>query len=331
MSVYNQRNGWLVRGARRLGFPVGAALVGGSGAAIGAAVNSYNARQANFRRNRMMTSSGTQSGGVVTTNQHDFQRQYRRKKMPRRKRKNWKRKVKSFHYMMDQTLGTKTIVRNTQISASQATDTPQGTLIAHLYGLSGTEQPFECGTRDLLDIGNNDTTNTTGMLRFKSAVLDLTMRNTSTTIGIEADVYEVVYRDYTNETGWRAAQSDAETATNNINGGTGLALTQRGTTLFEFPERIKLLKEKILKKTKIFLPAGQTATYQIRVAKNKICNKRNVTEDATGFVYPYWTRSVIICFKSVIGDAVTCSMTVGVTRKYSYVISEQNAVADQLL
>ena len=157
------------------------------------------------------------------------------------------------------------------------------------------------------------------------------MRNTSTTIGVEADIYEVVYKDDTNRTGWRDAQSDAETSTGSINAGTGLLLTQRGTTLFDFPERIKLLKEKILKKTKVFLPPGNTSTYQIRIAKNKIVNKRDVTVDSTGFVKPYWTRSVVVIFKSIIGDAPECSMTMGVTRKYSYTIAEQSADADNLI
>jgi len=288
--------------------------------------------------NNTMGSERNVSSGVGVTTQHDIKRQYRYKRRPRYQRRRWAKFFKKTQAVMMKSVGTNTVVRNSTIADETNAANPQKVLVANLYGHYGTDIGNECGTRDILDVINNDIgrLGTGGKVHFDTGVLDITFRSTppsnetQSTRGMEVDVYEVLHRDDTRQSNFTGMLSQANTQTGVINT-TSLSINQRGVTLFDFPALIKMSKMKILKKTKIFLPIGQTFTYQIRDPRNWVLPAAEIN-DNIHFVQRYRTKSVVAVFKAVVsaGGAYPAEVRLeaGVTRKYKYKIIEDSEDLD---
>lgn len=273
------------------------------------------------------------TSGIVTTTQYDAKTQYIKKRMPRRQRARWKKFVYKTRAVTNKSKGTKTVVQNSSCTAGTFS-TAQNWCAAHLYAKGNAVGiGYESGNNDISNIENGDANiegNTKVM--FKSAVLDITLRNVSTTYGMECDIYDMVYgRDSRSP-----SLGDLFTAAQNVtptitpDGGWAynnpLTITSRGTTPFDLPELIKNNKIKILSKRKVFLPAGATTTYQIRDPKNRILKGLD-WQDNVGYIIPGVTRTVLAVFKSLTGDTIVApanplSLMMGVTRKYSYVLDQ---------
>jgi len=121
---------------------------------------------------------------------------------------------------------------------------------------------------------------------------------------------------------------------NDVALGTGgtIDLVARGSTLFEQPLVISALKMKIWKKTKVVLGPDTSTTYQLRDAKDRTFNFQEYNDDV-GFVKPYWTKSVIVVFKAIANAANNnvVNLTMGATRKYSYVVDSGEQVGSGLI
>ena len=297
------------------------------------------------RRNQMTTGQGV-------TFESDRTRIYRRKRAPARKRRRW-RKILRVNNAVDQTkLGTRTVLFNKSQAFGNAVSGNHGVTWAALYGGNSANTVLN----DLRAIWSNDPINAaptvddgatkynSTKMYFKSAVLDLTIRNTSSVgndvnvpadVPLELDIYEMSSKS-------RMVENDAGTAlkewnnipetfteaienTNAIDGSTDKCLlTKRGVTPWENTFALSRYRYKIHKKTKYRIGRGNSITYQFRDPKNRTTTY-NSLGDIAGFNKPGWTHNLLIIFKSVPGYSVGSTendiqerIQIGYTRKYTY-------------
>lgn len=305
------------------------------GKAVGTALKfGYKA----YRSYNKYTKSKNTNQNTVTT-QYDTRLQYRKKRMPRWKRKAWKRFTKKVQAVNLKQLGTYTRVFNTQLE-NNIFSGQQAVLGAFLYSKAGKGDlvPKEAGLADLFTIIRQPLSPDDNFkFSFDTAVLDLTFKNNSSN-GIEMDLYVVSFNEDTNQNSFQDAVITAEQETNTLNEATkALQLSDRGVTLFDLPVLISMLKMKIWSKRKYFIGAQQTMTYQYRDAKNHVVDAINVRNgktnssiqaDGNGFVYPKLTKGVIMVMKQVPGSEGTSNVVCGVTRKYKYTQMENNVTLD---
>lgn len=275
-----------------------------------------------------MTTGKRSSSGVVTSNQYDVKRQYKYKRMPKYKRRKWKRIVKTSSAVTLSLLGSRTQLRNSQLSQSVPT-TNQTVFRMHLYGRAGTDVAgIEAGANDLANLMSTDNqinTNRAWKAHFVSAVMDLTIRSVDNA-GMEVDLYEIGYFDTTKAVNFGDMYQIAFDTTENTNGvdANRITWTSRGATLFDIP-CLGQAGVKIYKKTKVFLGPGQTTTYQIRDPKHHIFTSEDFRDDE-GFVKRGMTRTLIVIAKQLPGAAAAGNLAIGVTRKYMYKLMENKGV-----
>lgn len=333
---------------------------GNYGALMGVARYMYNNRQGfqnmiSARRARSFsgTRTGTQNrvtSGIGVTSQYDRKLVYRKRTMPRFKKRRWRKFKQRVLAVSEKTLGTSTIVRNNLITntfnMTPANSTNQNYVQLALYSV------YSAGSDDLNDIkiisGDTRLKNSSKII-FQSGILDITMRLQSqlaqspatgnSSLSAEIDVYELSMNSTTGQSGEAtdlvSAFTNGHTDTSNIPGlTTALQATSRGWTPFDCPEALSQYKIKIWKKTKYFLSAEQTATYQIRDPKRHIFSKDSIPT-AQSVNWQGVTRWVFIVFKPVPGYNYVASpnndnliLNVGVTRKYMYKINEDSTDYD---
>lgn len=349
-----------------LGRPINSRQMSSSLGAIRRSVRSRRTqgRSQTMRRTNMRSSPGTLGG----TNA-DMRSIYRRKRMPRFKRKRWVRFVKKVHAVADKDLGLRTVLFNDQLTQRNTSTGGQSTLTVALYGCTNTSAGW---LNDLGQIGNleneGDPTAAAGAtiqynskVMFQSAVMDITIRNISDKLktidpaqpllntyeaapeaAIELDIYEVIARKPFSDIG--QVWPTLTTVFNNyddpeIGGtGTGIAIQDRGASPFEFGAQMSRAGVKILKKTKFFIPNGQTITWQVRDPKRRVATYGEL-ERHESYNKPGWTKHYYLVYKlvpglvqggSTIGDIRT-SLAVGLTRKYSYKVEGFNEPRERLL
>jgi len=326
--------------------------------AYGRRVASYfrrgrTARQSRFNKKRSFRSQPkgrTVSSGQGVTVQHDARQIYRKKSMPRRRKKVWKRFVRKIHAVAEKELGSRMVVFNKTNEFTNATNGNHGIAYLGIYTANGTSDSWMSDLNQISALENptnptfalGSTVYDTTKFLFQSAVLDVTFRNTSYTNGtpntlnsackLEVDVYEILSgREWTDASATNSSINSALSrgATLQLNiGGTGTALSTslRGATPFEFPAALGYYRMKILKKTKYFVSNGDTFTYQIRDPRRRVIYQERM-EQIEGGNLPRWTRHLFIVFKAVPGIIVSAStgdtteaLSIGMTRKYFYKI-----------
>lgn len=280
--------------------------------------------------------------GVGVTTQFDKKTVYVKRRMPRRRRRQWAKFSRKVRAVNLKTLGTDQAILNSQafinMLPTQDIWATQMYVPVHLYGrhgsftYNGTLYPYvdELGTGDLYKLFVTDYSYSgTQKILMKSAILDVTFNNTSTSgASLEVDAYEIGYwaEDKIDYTSFVEAQ-DAALA--NTPG--SLSLTNRGVTLFDLP----LLSRngmKIYKKTKYILSPGQAATYQIRDPKNRVIDMYRLRETDTKFMFKGMTRTVILVAKGIPTtnlNAQECFMRVGATRTYKWCRLQDNTNSEE--
>jgi len=311
-----------------------------------------NRRRVPNQRVRMRFRSGRSGSG--TTTQHDTTRQYRRKSMPRRKRRSWKRFKNKVHAVSEKDLGSRTVVFNTAIASVNSTVGAQSLQHIALYGGMSTTAHLD----DMQNISGYEnagdptaaeggTVSDTTKFIFKSGVLDLTFKNSSTlrandadgydsSARMEVDVYEIVSsRAWNDATGIYYTLGDCFTKGGTmaklINGtGTNVDLGLRGVTPFDLPSALSYFRMKILKKTKYFLANEATFTYQVRDPKRRVWTQEYM-QRLEGPNIRGATRHLLIVSKLIPGLTLGTtngtfkeSFDIGVTRKYFYKLEGEN-------
>lgn len=315
-------------------------------------------RAMTYRRRKPRTGTGVLGG-----DQADTRLIYRKKRMPRRMRKRWVSFIRKVDAAQERELGTRTVLYNDQITQTVQTPAEQGCLTLALYGFVNATNPW---LNDLNQIGQLEnegnptaaagaTISANSKILFQSAIMDITLRNISTirTDGVdtsspdaalELDIYELYMRK-------EASTPDSTTANwasitrmlNRYNdpliggAGTGIAISDRGATPFEFGAQMSRSGIKIMKKTKFFIPNGQTITWQCRDPKKHVCHYGDL-ETNDGWVKPGWTKVFYLVYKLVPGlvqgstnGTYKAVITMGITRKYSYKVEGFNEPRERLL
>lgn len=303
-----------------------ARYISGQGLRLG---TQFAARKAGSYVRTKLTSNPS---GVQTTSQYDFKRQYKYKRAPARIRRRAKKAYRRFVKQSLKLVGTNTVVKNDSNVTVTSALIKQNYTAVHCGGTNGGG---DFGGSDLNTILSSDTriNPSSGKVLLQNSSVDITMRNTSDAVTgapLEVDVYEVAYWDSIKPNTFAALVTAVQTDTPAIGSLSSLLLTDRGTQLFDFPAFAKK-GLKIYKKTKVFLPIGNTATYRMSLRKNMWINATNDIIDSTGYVKRGYTKSLIFVFKPVVGSSDTCSLAIGNTRKYVYKIFEDDADRDGLL
>ena len=159
----------------------------------------------------------TTSGKGVTT-QHDQRLIYRKKSMPSKRRRRWKRFSRKVNFVGEAALGTQTIVMNKTITPGNATPgnhlvfslglytstSATNTIYNDLNTIAGlhTSAGAIATATDLSNLGVTANVNSTADLLFQSGVMDVTFRNTSgasdgslnSELTLEVDVYEIAMK-----------------------------------------------------------------------------------------------------------------------------------------
>lgn len=312
------------------------------GSGLASAVTGYNVARTltSQRRKKKSVSSGR---GI--TNEYDRKLIYKKRSMPRRFKKRWRRFKRKINAISEKSLGSKTVVENDAITLTldltSANSSAQAVMNVALYPLQSTNTWL----KDVNNILANDTTvPTTGKLLFQSAVLDMTVCNTSSLNAttprnasipsLELDVYEIIsssdFSKLITPTTGDLVQVFGEGATDTgAIGGTGTSLTiqQRGVTPWDLPSALSEYRLKILKKTKYFLGPGQTMTYQIRDPRRHVVDKQ-YQQVQTGNI-KNMTRWLFLVYKPTPctsefadTDFDVAQIRVGLTRKYFYKVNE---------
>lgn len=327
-------------GSRRSLYTTGAAAAGVASSIIAG----MSRRGSRFSSGSFWSANSSKVNGGISTAQHDVKTQYRSRKQTKRQRRNRVRRYKRFIASQLKVLGTSTVHYNNYTESGYGLiDTlTQGDQVHTLYGDRGAAPaPNEVGQRDLTQLVAQDPAIKAGQkLVFDTATMDVTMSNVST-VGegdtraptIEVDVYDIVYRNQTKQQRFGSLIQEAQTLTPTI-GGSSLEISDRGATLFSFPQLISLAKIKILKKTKIILPPNNDATFRIKDTRNRVVDTSELipTGDSVGFIRPGWTRSLVFIHKATIGDASSLQgsavLRVGSTRTYKYKWMENQITRD---
>lgn len=294
--------------------------------------------------------TGTQRRRVRTgqgvTDQFDRRVIYRKRSMPRYKKRRWRSFVKKVHAASEKSLGTRTVVFNDKLISSGLNILSNATQVVQELAL----YPFQCSRaheKDINKILNNDNSvSTTGKFLFQSGVLDLTFQNTSfkneanpSSRGdphVEVDVYEIVAgREFDSlpvGSGLTEIFINADGDTPLINAGSSISIADRGVTPFDLPSALSEFRVKILKKTKYTLSPLQSVTYQMRDPRRHVIDKQ--LQNMQSANKRGLTRFLFILTKplpnSVPSDTApdVYQIELGVTRKYMYKINEREGEAD---
>lgn len=302
-------------------------------------------------------------GGVLGGDQADTRLIYRKKRMPRRMRKRWVSFIRKVDAAQERELGTRTVLFNDALTQSVSSAGTQGCLTLALYPFVNTTNLW---LNDMNQIGQMEneanptaaagaTIYANSKVLFQSAIMDITIRNISTKrntgvdeispdASIELDIYELYMRK-------EPSTPDADTAnwasiTRMLNryddpdiGGTapGIAISDRGASPFEFGSQMARAGIKVMKKTKFFIPNGQTITWQCRDPKKRVCRYGDL-ETNDGWVKPGWTKVFYLVYKLVPGltqgsldGNYKAVITMGITRKYSYKVEGFNEPRERLM
>lgn len=308
-------------------------------------------RRGPYLRGRYFKKTVYDRTGILGGTNADMRQMYRKRSMPKRKKRMWRSFVRKVNAIAEKELGTRTVLFNDTITQQYDNQNLQATLTLCLYSFNNGSLGY---LNDLNVIGglentSNPTVNAgvtvdqTTKYMFQSAVLDITLRNTSqvqVSLGtfqpdpncaLELDIYEISMRGDSNDSGTSYANMTSVLGaydSRDIGGtGPGIDMTGRGTTPWELPVPLSRFKIKIWKKTKYFIPAGQTITHQTRDPKRHVVRNGEMLAASgnDGWNKSGMTRILYLVYKAVPGVAVGSSVgtttpriSLGVTRKYMY-------------
>jgi len=267
--------------------------------------------------------------GQGVTSQYDAKWVYRRRRMPRRKRRRWVRAIKRHRAIDMKSLATQTVVRN-DANLIGGSNGSQAVGYVELYGLNGVPGAGY-GADDIVKVldtwlGSGGSTPNRKYI-FGSAVLDLTFTNQGTSEGetgtVELDIYRCVYRKKTLEGNPVIFYQTSAASMGTLPGGSTLGLTSRGWTPFNCPAASEFVK--ILSKKKYLLSHGQSCTYQIRDPKNRYFSSTTFSQSTITDCMPGYTQFLLFIVKHVPaneGPAPAFQCVFGVTRSYTFKVDE---------
>lgn len=246
---------------------VAAALAGASGTTSLAGL--YNkVGKYMYRQHPKQKTGRSSTSSKIATNQFNVQRWYSKKRMPRRKKKQWKKFSKKVKAVFNKQLAPTFMLRRETGTVSSA-DNLQTSFTSLLYGGNGTS-----GSNDLQVIKQSLGV-TVGLnklkYRFESAVLDLALQASSeNTNTCYVDIYEILCRKSLANANYNSPnslfQDMSNIANQDPNADTKISYTDIGST--PFTNVLFCSYFKILNKRTLTLSPGQVAELQMRDSTN---------------------------------------------------------------
>lgn len=336
--------------ARRVRARYGSGPIVGGGNRLGRGIRGRLARG----RTRVLYKRGSKTtSGILGGTNADQRLVYKKGRMPRTRRRRWRRFVQKVNFVGERDLGARTVLFSDKIIQSQSNDTEQGCLTLALYSFFNSSNNhlndlYKIGSQE--NVGNptaaaGDRVAQNSKVMFQSAVMDVTIRNTSTVnngtadvqtseAALEMDVYEMYMRENASDISLQyPSMSDLLNAYDDpeIGGtGSGFNIQSRGCSPFELGAQLGRFRIKILKKTKYFIPNGQTITFQVRDPKRHVCRYGDLSKNDR-WNRDGWTKIIYLVYKLVPGltrgtlvNTYKDGVTIGLTRKYMYKIEGVN-------
>ena len=330
---------------------------------------STRGRRAGGRSQTMRRQGRRSSAGVLGGTNADMRSVYQRKRMPKYKKKRWIRFVKKVNAVADKDLGLRTVLINDQMIQRNTTTSQQSTLSLCLYPFDNDVNGWLSDMNSIGQLENEAnptvaagaTISPNTKVMFQSAVMDITIRNTSDKLvsvdpggqpglnvyepapdaAIELDVYEFYATKDFSDIGqtWNSTSIVMNNYDDREIGGTGtgISINDRGASPFEFGVQMARAGIKITKKTKFFIPNGQTITWQARDPSRKTIHYGDL-ERQEGFNRKGWTKHYFLIYKLVPGlvqgntvGSIRTQLSLGSTRKYSYKVEGFNDPRERLL
>lgn len=310
-------------------------------------------RPAGTVRRGRISSRGVQRSGV--TRQRDSRTQYNRRRAPLRLRRRMRRQYNAFRSNLMKFCGTRTVLRNYRSIISAAIGNQIfDSFILYGCGQTGVSGAIERGYNDIRSLMDNDNllNQSTGDPEFRDSggsckfifdtgILDMTIQNTTNLTtpegvqgsGVELDIYEFICngRFDPDLAGGAAGRTLHQFFVNRaadqlVQGSAAQQIDpqDRGVTPFEMGLSLMQSGTKIIRKTKYFVPYGDTVTYQIRDAKNHEVDTRKLTNDQP--ICCQFAKGVIIVAKVLpqYSELMQPLLVVGSTRKYKYKVFQSH-------
>lgn len=296
------------------------------------AVKAYRMYRQNKSKSNTGYTSRVKSGSGVTT-QYDAKTVYRRKSMPKGKKKRWRKFVKKVHAAQDSSVATRSVILNNALQIGGTGNTTQAVGVISLYGWRGVTSVDAVGSRDIQNITTRDAQmdEVSEKYKFTTGILDITGNNLGGS-PLEVDIYEIIYtgRSVLNNDNLALEYTQHLTNTPTQPAGTGGAMAAptiftRGWTPFNC-SLASIKGFKIIKKKKYLLAEGNTFTYQIRDSKSHwFDGVENQGTNGGEFAKRYVTKMLFIIAKPVTGAiSDEYELQVGCTRSYHYKIYQDN-------
>lgn len=306
------------------------------------------ARAAAVRSARSYTQTRTRTKrattGIGITNQYDRRMIYRKRTMPRRKKRRWKSFVRKVHAVSEKDLGSRTVVRNFLVTSALdlSTVSNQDRHVRQVFSLYAMRNTVDSYMSDMANIVADTDVGVSGKFLFQSGVFDMTVRNgsvlgstsTNSPLTLEIDVYEIsssVDFGVVGEAATLNAVFANAMAESPLIPGQAFPLTAdtRGWTPWDACPGLSQYRLKIWKKTKFFLSTNQTFTYQMRDPRRHTLDKQKVPS-GTSENFPGVTRFLYCVWKPTPGyiygiQGDTARLYFGITRKYLYKVDDKNS------
>lgn len=284
----------------------------------------------------------------TVTSQHDVKTTYRKKRMPKYKRKRWVKFIKKVQAVEESNSGLQKVVFNdggeyvTQntVGGGPAIGKRQQAVFGTLmYSGNGTPDGSLWGVQDIQRVINRGppssqyagsaqpVVNTT-KYKFTSAVMDYTITsNASNVCALEVEVYQVRFRrGWNNNTGSNTLSGiiDHFNDKEEVLGNSGISpkafIYLRGVTPFECGNALGSMGVTIVSKTKYYLAPGNSINLQMRDPKSHYLEPDDVGDGKNGLAYSNWTQGYFCTAKPTreLAAEATFSIFTGCTRTYKY-------------
>lgn len=291
------------------------------------------------------------------TGHHDSTNIYRRKRMPRRRRRMWQKFSKKVNYIINKQIAPSSLIRTVVIARDAPARNQQLLAVASLYSGYGSNADLsddqitllkDCAARAYGD----STKYYQAQVKVTSAVLDVTVENRSdddlaipSMCDCEVDVYElqclrdVMVQDATQNNRdiydfiINCCNEQPRPVVTDLTGGANIGSVLDSTTVGWTPfANSRFCKYfRVLKKTKKYMTPGGYFTYQIRAPADKIVKGNAIDTPFDGggtstVVFPLFTKNTRVLLFIAKGEPLTSGtsywgkprLTIGMTKSFNY-------------
>lgn len=324
-------------------------LTGAAGGVVGYSLGGVRGAMAGASMGYRLGGSKRTKAYDGTTVQRDDKMNYRKNRMPKRKRVAWKKFSKKVAAVEIKDRGLQ-ILKFKYANSRSVTAYKQAIIPIHLYGTAITESPGseEAGNRDIFQISKQANTfainvvkNVGGNMnpqmpdksfstpiRMQSAVLDLTFKNTGS-VTLILEVYHIWYKKNTVFPSFFDAnsyifneqiQTQSGVPATSVSNDTALDVEQRNVSLFDMNTLVSALGATVRSVREIQLPGGSIHKLQIRDPKNyPIDVNRYISANTSGYVDTKLTESYFVLVKNF-DNTTTGSVSFSADRTYRYTV-----------